>query len=134
MANTVQLDFRSKGKWYLAEDVDNAISQFVEEQEAHIREQNILKEKLQQLREEAEKLKAEVQERQNNISLPQGNIEKSILHHKKVREELEKERDDLISTIRMLRHLRDTFQATIRKDAQAIASKLDEMESKGILD
>lgn len=129
MSETEQMNFRTKGKWYLAEDVDNALNRLAVEREELSRELEALKRRLRTEAGNAEDTSAQ----KTGPVLPEGNIENSVLHQKKVREELEQERDELIHTIRMLRRLRDTFQASIRRDAQMLTGKLDEMESKGIL-
>jgi len=114
-------------------------------------EKSILKTEIQELKNENGKLKAEVLELKREASRltkaqkeakpepkPEpdsaaGQPVNSASHQKRIVEELEQERDELITNIKMLRRFRDNFKTAIRNDAAKFLQNLEEMESSGLL-
>lgn len=120
-------------------------------------ENGILKAELEELKSENGKLKAEIQELKREAAklaetqkeikpepVPEqkpdaemdaaaGQAVNSVSHQKRIVEELEQERDELIANIKMLRRFRDNFKTAIRNDAAKFLQNLEEMESNGLL-
>lgn len=114
-------------------------------------ENGILKSEIEDLKNENGKLKAEILELKREASqlaeVPKepepepkpepdstaGQAVNSASHQKRIVEELEQERDELIANIKMLRRFRDNFKTAIRNDAAKFLQNLEEMESNGLL-
>lgn len=131
------LKFKTKGKWYSAVEVDAAIDKLsVSVQEILQENADLLKEN-SKLKDNSELL-ARADKSEKEISALKEQIKtkassNTIEHQRKVCEELEAHRDELINDIKTLRQFRDNFKKVIQSDIDSMSLKLRELEADEIL-
>ena len=118
----LRAQFKSKGKWYLAQQVDA----FLVEEDA--RDGEALSEAMRTLGKENQQLKAQLEEAQSARSR-QGEEES----RRRVCQELERERDGLIQDIKDLRAYREEFRKAVAKEAQDLLGQVEGLPSKTLL-
>ena len=96
--------FRAKGKWYLAQEVDSLLEELSVCLEEDRQDWEIQEKKL---REEGD----------------------SLLQEK----ELERERDSLIGDIKALRRFRESFRQAVEEDAQSLLRRAESLPSEKLL-
>lgn len=146
-----EIRFRTKGNWYRSEEVDAFIEELtVSIDEAERQRDSLNAEnrrlrqdleksgtqldslrmeltKLQALRDEHEKAEAPI--REAPAEPPSG----TAVHQKRVCEELEKERDELIEEIKLLRRFREEFRVSVERDAKTLLEQLQKLPSDTLL-
>lgn len=132
------LKFKTKGKWYSAVEVDEAIDklsvsaqELLQENADLVKENSQLKKEKTEALSKAEKLEREISVLKNKAKQNAGS--NTIEHQRKVCEELEAHRDELINDIKTLRLFRDNFKKVIQDDIDSMSEKLKELEADGIL-
>lgn len=123
--------FRSKGKWYLAEEVDAFLEELSVRLEEDSREKEELEKEAQKLRETNAKLEEELRSAQEALERRRGQSEEE--RQRRVCRELEQERDGLIEDIKALRRFRDSFQQAISQDAERLIQQMGELVSQKLL-
>lgn len=113
--------FRAKGKWYLAQEVDSLLEELsvcLEEdrQDWEIQEKK-LREERDSLLQEKDRLAQELQE----------------ARQRRVCQELERERDSLIGDIKALRRFRESFRQAVEEDAQSLLRRAESLPSEKLL-
>lgn len=134
--------FRSRGKWYLAEQVDTflealkaSVEEDCREEEQAAREAQRLKEentRLQQALEAAqksgEKLSRQLEEaRKELVSRPAEERQRRVC------QELEQERDELIEDIKALRSFRESFRQAVVRDGEQLLGQVKALPSEELL-
>lgn len=137
------ITFQTKGKWYRAEQVDTFIDELAAALDAHNNENLQLKQEINRLMQELDgKNKALAAKAAAPVTVtapapkpvaPQPQLGGVYVHQKKVCEELEKEQDALIESIKMLRRFRENFKQSVKEDMEKLNKELDNMESNGLL-
>lgn len=151
-----RVSFQTRGKWYLAEQVDAFLDELSDsvERDAQTasqwrRERDDLrkeKERLQQerdaLRQENARLKKEREEaragEQAALTQLQAAQEKLAAspgeeRRRRVCQDLEQERDQLISDIKALRSYRETCRKAVEEDARALLRQVERLPSEKLL-
>lgn len=123
--------FRSKGKWYLAEEVDAFLEELSVRLEEDSREKEELEREAQKLRETNAKLEEELRSAQEALERRREQSEEE--RQRRVCRELEQERDGLIEDIKALRRFRDSFQQAISQDAERLIQQMGELVSQKLL-
>lgn len=151
----VEFDRFTRENTELKEQLKKSTDVKVQQEDGLKNENVILKSELDELKAENNRLKAEIQEmKREALRLAEARKEvkpepkpepkpeldsaavqavNSASHQKRIVEELEQERDELIANIKMLRRFRDNFKTAIRNDAAKFLQNLEEMESNGLL-
>ena len=114
--------FRAKGKWYLAQEVDSLLEELsvcLEEdrQDWEIQEKK-LREERDSLLQEKDRLAQELQEARARLA--QWEEASQEARQRRVCQELERERDSLIGDIKALRRFRESFRQAVEEDAQSL--------------
>ena len=123
--------FRAKGKWYLAQQVDSFLEELSVYSEEDDREMERLEEEARSLRTEKSRLEEELQKAKSDLELRKGQSEEE--RQRRVCRELEQERDGLIEDIKGLRRFRENFREAVVKDAEEILERLGELTSQKLL-
>ena len=127
--------FLSKGKWYLAQDVDQFLEELTLRLEEDVREQESLSQRTQTLQEECQRLRGELAERDRQAAekaaQDQGTQERSA--QERSLRELETQRDGLIQDIQALLRFREEFRRAVQQDVEGILGKLDALSSQKLL-
>lgn len=148
--------FQTKGRWYNSDQVDDFIDKMIDgidklEQDYEMlkrdkdrrpagnvnnRENTELKEeivRLQGLVKASRQALAEAQSKQQTQQAPAVAVGGTLQYKKRVVEELEKERDELIENIKLLRRFREEFRNSVKRDAEKLSQQMDEMDSDELL-
>lgn len=123
--------FKSRGKWYLSQQVDEYMCELSEAVGNLNSENSGLKEQLSELeavRAENARLKTQVEELKSKAK-----PDMSIEHKRRVCEELEQDRDRLIESIGMLRSFREAFSESVKQDIKKLSESVEGMESYELL-
>lgn len=123
--------FRTRGRWYSAEQVDDFLEELAVSADEAEREWKMLTAKVRDLGEQVENL------REENVRLWKQTQElKKEIHSAPKREptdDLRKERAQLIEDIKALKKFRQSFQEAVERDAASLSEQLKEMESYKLL-
>lgn len=127
--------FRAKGKWYLAQEVDSlleGLSVCLEEdrQDWEIQEKK-LREERDSLLQEKDRLAQELQEARARLA--QWEEASQEARQRRVCQELERERDSLIGDIKALRRFRESFRQAVEEDAQSLLRRAESLPSERLL-
>lgn len=123
-----QACFQARGKWYLAREVDEFLAQLAVRAEEDSRQ---AEDRLRQaqgencrLREELASLRQEMDRRER---------ESPEARQRRVLEELEGERDQLIGDIKALRQFREKFRQAVEEDAHNLLRQAQALPSETLL-
>lgn len=127
--------FRAKGKWYLAQEVDSLLEELsvcLEEgrQDWEIQEKK-LREERDSLLQEKDRLTQELQEARARLA--QWEEASQEARQRRVCQELERERDSLIGDIKALRRFRESFRQAVEEDAQSLLRRAESLPSEKLL-
>lgn len=133
-----EVKFHTRGKWYNGRQVDEFIQELTVCLDEAGREHDSLKREAEKLRQELELARKEnaglEQElkslRESASGAQRDDIEE---HRRKICEELEWERDKLISDIKVLHRFRETFKEAVEQDANALLASIGRLDSKKLL-
>jgi len=123
--------FRTRGRWYSADQVDAFLEELAVSADEADREWRkagstvrALEEQVDKLRDENVRLWKQVQDLK---SLPRLSPGQETLR------ELERERDGLIQDIKALKKFREDFQKAVEQDAASLTEQLRDMDSHKLL-
>lgn len=127
--------FRAKGKWYLAQEVDSLLEELsvcLEEdrQDWEIQEKK-LREERDSLLQEKDRLAQELQEARARLAQWEETSQEA--RQRRVCQELERERDSLIGDIKALRRFRESFRQAVEEDAQSLLRRAESLPSGKLL-
>lgn len=127
--------FRAKGKWYLAQEVDSLLEELsvcLEEdrQDWEIQEKK-LREERDSLLQEKDRLVQELQEARARLARWEETSQEA--RQRRVCQELERERDSLIGDIKALRRFRESFRQAVEEDAQSLLRRAESLPSEKLL-
>ncbi len=127
--------FRAKGKWYLAQEVDSLLEELsvcLEEdrQDWEIQEKK-LREERDSLLQEKDRLAQELQEARARLARWEETSQEA--RQRRVCQELERERDSLIGDIKALRRFRESFRQAVEEDAQSLLRRAESLPSEKLL-
>ena len=127
--------FRAKGKWYLAQEVDSLLEELsvcLEEdrQDWEIQEKK-LREERDSLIQEKDRLAQELQEARARLAQWEETSQEA--RQRRVCQELERERDSLIGDIKALRRFRESFRQAVEEDAQSLLRRAESLPSEKLL-
>lgn len=127
--------FRAKGKWYLAQEVDSLLEELsvcLEEdrQDWEIQEKK-LREERDSLLQEKDRLAQELQEARARLAQWEETSQEA--RQRRVCQELERERDSLIGDIKALRRFRESFRQAVEEDAQSLLRLAESLPSEKLL-
>lgn len=127
--------FRAKGKWYLAQEVDSLLEELsvcLEEdrQDWEIQEKK-LREERDSLLQEKDRLAQELQEARARLARWEETSQEA--RQRRVCQELERERDSLIGDIKALRRFRESFRQAVEEDAQSLLRRAESLPSERLL-
>ncbi len=127
--------FRAKGKWYLAQEVDSLLEELsvcLEEdrQDWEIQEKK-LREERNSLLQEKDRLAQELQEARARLAQWEETSQEA--RQRRVCQELERERDSLIGDIKALRRFRESFRQAVEEDAQSLLRRAESLPSEKLL-
>lgn len=137
--------FRTKGRWYSAEQVDAFIEELIVGADGLERETDRLRGEVRGLerdleaaRREAAGLREELEalrdaSKEPPAPKPEVAVPTSLEHQRKVCGELERERDELIADIKVLRRFRETFREAVERDAKGLLGRLETLDSEKLL-
>ena len=121
--------FRAKGKWYLAQEVDSLLEELSVCLEEDGREREALEGEARSLRQENARLAQELQE----ARLARWEETSQEARQRRVCQELERERDSLIGDIKALRRFRESFRQAVEEDAQSLLRRAESLPSEKLL-
>ena len=127
--------FRAKGKWYLAQEVDSLLEELsvcLEEdrQDWEIQEKK-LREERDSLLQEKDRLAQKLQEARARLAQWEETSQEA--RQRRVCQELERERDSLIGDIKALRRFRESFRQAVEEDAQSLLRRAESLPSEKLL-
>lgn len=127
--------FRAKGKWYLAQEVDSLLEELsvcLEEdrQDWEIQEKKLRKER-DSLLQEKDRLAQELQEARARLAQWEETSQEA--RQRRVCQELERERDSLIGDIKALRRFRESFRQAVEEEAQSLMRRAESLPSEKLL-
>lgn len=127
--------FRAKGKWYLAQEVDSLLEELSvclgeDRQDWEIQEKK-LREERDSLLQEKDRLVQELQEARARLA--QWEEASQEARQRRVCQELERERDSLIGDIKALRRFRESFRQAVEEDAQSLLRRAESLPSEKLL-
>lgn len=125
------VEFRTKGKWYLALEVDSFLDQLSVSLEEDARETEELEDKLRVSRQENARLEEELKEAQGKLE--RWKEQSAEERQRRVCQELEQERDLLIQDIKALRQFRESFRDAVAQDAERLIQQMEELVSSKLL-
>ena len=120
--------FKSRGKWYLAQQVDAFIDEVADSARRDSLEAQELREERDRLREENARLRRELEKAQSAPAVLPGEE-----RQRRVLQDLEQERDELIRDIKALRDYRERFRQAVEEDAQALLGQAKSLPSEKLL-
>lgn len=140
------VEFRSRGQWYQARQVDQFIEELTVAVDQAQRERDTLGQKLEEARSQREELAAKaaaLEEEAQALSQEKAALEEALAAQPKrpaweerqhrVLEDLSAERDQLIADIKALRQFREDFRAAVEGDARAFLEKASTLASEEVL-
>ena len=123
--------FRTRGRWYLAVEVDDFLDELAVSLEEDTRETEELGEKVRTLRQEKAQLERELKESKNQLE--RWKEQSTEERQRRVCQELEQERDQLIKDIKALRQFRESFRDAVAQDAERLIQQMEELTSPKLL-
>lgn len=120
--------FRAKGKWYLAQEVDSLLEELSVCLEEDRQDWEIQEKKL---REENARLAQDLQEARARLAQWEETSQEA--RQRRVCQELERERDSLIGDIKALRRFRESFRQAVEEDAQSLLRRAESLPSEKLL-
>ena len=123
--------FRAKGKWYLAQEVDSLLEELSVCLEEDGREREALEGEARSLRQENARLAQEPQEARARLARWEETSQEA--RQRRVCQELERERDSLIGDIKALRRFRESFRQAVEEDAQSLLRRAESLPSEKLL-
>lgn len=140
------VEFRSRGQWYQARQVDQFIEELTVAVDQAQRERDTLCQELKEARcqrEELEARAAALEEEAQALAQEKAVLEEALAAQPKrpaweerqhrVLEDLSAERDQLIADIKALRQFREDFRAAVEGDARAFLEKASTLASEEVL-
>lgn len=140
------VEFRSRGQWYQARQVDQFIEELTVAVDQAQRERDTLRQKLEEARCQREELAAKaaaLEEEAQALAQEKAALEEALAAQPKrpaweerqhrVLEDLSAERDQLIADIKALRQFRESFREAVRKDAQELLEQAEGLPSEKLL-
>ena len=140
------VEFRSRGQWYQARQVDQFIEELTVAVDQAQRERDTLCQELKEARCQREELAARaaaLEEEAQALSQEKAALEDALAAQPKrpaweerqhrVLEDLSAERDQLIADIKALRQFREDFRAAVEGDARAFLEKASTLASEEVL-
>lgn len=140
------VEFRSRGQWYQARQVDQFIEELTVAVDQAQRERDTLRQKLEEARCQSQELAARaaaLEEEAQALAQEKAALEEALAAQPKrpawgerqhrVLEDLSAERDQLIADIKALRQFRESFREAVRKDAQALLEQAEGLPSEKLL-
>ncbi len=114
--------FRTRGRWYNAEEVDAFLEELTVAVDGAERE-------LQESRQENRRLWREL-DVLKEAPAPEPD---SVEARRRICQELERERDELIQDIKALRRFRETFRESVAQDAASLSERVKGLGSDKLL-
>ena len=111
-----RVQFRTRGKWYLAQQVDSFLEELSVRADQESRERDSLEREAGTLREEKAHLEVELREAVSRLV-----------------QQLEQERDGLIQDIKALRQFRDSLCRQVAQEAQTLLRQVEELSSQKLV-
>ena len=140
------VEFRSRGQWYQARQVDQFIEELTVAVDQAQRERDTLCQELKEARCQSEELEARaaaLEEEIQALAQKKAALEETLAAQPKrpaweerqhrVLEDLSAERDQLIADIKALRRFREDFRAAVEGDARAFLEKASTLASEEVL-
>ena len=140
------VEFRSRGQWYQARQVDQFIEELTVAVDQAQRERDTLCQELKEARCQSEELAAKaaaLEEEIQALAQEKAALEDALAAQPKrpaweerqhrVLEDLSAERDQLIADIKALRQFREDFRAAVEGDARAFLEKASTLASEEVL-
>ena len=134
--------FRSRGKWYLAEQVDEFLEALKASVEEDCREEEQAAREAQRLKEENTRLQQALEAAQKSgeeLSRQLEEARKELVsrpaeeRQRRVCQELEQERDELIEDIKALRSFRESFRQAVVRDGEQLLGQVKALPSEELL-
>lgn len=134
--------FRSRGKWYLAEQVDTFLEALKASVEEDCREEEQAAREAQRLKEENTRLQEALEAAQKSGEELSRQLEKARKElvsrpaeerQRRVCQELEQERDELIEDIKALRSFRESFRQAVVRDGEQLLGQVKALPSEELL-
>lgn len=122
--------FRARGKWYLAQQVDAFLEELAVGLEESGRELEELREEERSLRRENARLRQELDAARASQAPPREGSQEAA---RRICQELERERDGLIQDIKALRRFRESFRQAVEGDAQELLRQVEGLPSQTVL-
>lgn len=126
-----EVKFRTRGRWYSAEQVDAFIDELAVSADSAEQDRQMLNRKVEELAEKIESL------REENVRLwqqtQQLRAEVQAAPKCDPNKDLKAEREQLLSDIKALRKFRQSFYEAVEKDAASIKEQLAELSSYKLL-
>lgn len=123
------ISFRARGKWYRGEDVDGFLAELTVALDESEREKQELEDDVRHLERELHAAKEEAECLKQHLA----ETSQTPSHQELVCAELEKERDELIENIKLLRRFREEFRDKVRDDAEALLKTIGRLPSDQLL-
>lgn len=126
-----EVKFRTRGRWYSAEQVDAFIDELAVSADSAEQDRQMLNRKVEELAEKIESL------REENVRLwqqtQQLRAEVQVAPKCDPNKNLKAEREQLLSDIKALRKFRQSFYEAVENDAASIKEQLAELSSYKLL-
>lgn len=123
--------FRTRGRWYNADQVDAFLEELAVSADEADRERQETRSTVRALEEQVDKLRDENVRLWKQVQDLKSRLRPSL--KLKTPRELELERDRLIQDIKALKRFREDFQKAVEKDAASLTERLRNMESNKLL-
>ena len=125
-----RVQFRTRGKWYLAQQVDSFLEELSVRADQESRERDSLEREAGTLREEKAHLEVELREAVSRLVQQEAPPQKPP---QPSAQELEQERDGLIQDIKALRQFRDSLCPQVAQEAQTLLRQVEELSSQKLV-
>lgn len=125
-----RVQFRTRGKWYLAQQVDSFLEELSVRVDQESRERDSLEREAGTLREEKAHLEVELREAVSRLVQQEAPPQKPP---QPSAQELEQERDGLIQDIKALRQFRDSLCRQVAQEAQTLLRQVEELSSQKLV-
>ena len=123
------VSFRARGKWYRGEDVDGFLAELMVALDEAEREKQELEDDVRRLERELHAAKEETEHLKQHLT----ETLQAPSHQELVCAELEKERDELIEGIKLLRRFREEFRNKVQGDAEELLQNIQRLPSDQLL-
>ena len=125
-----RVQFRTRGKWYLAQQVDSFLEELSVRADQESRERDSLEREAGTLREEKAHLEVELREAVSRLVQQEAPLQKPP---QPSAQELEQERDGLFQDIKALRQFRDSLCRQVAQEAQTLLRQVEELSSQKLV-